>query len=151
MVAALRTGGAAACEAVRRSCDLSVLRAEEEPFAIAHHAAAVALAHAGAITALRLTLLAAEQEEHQKLIKAAVHALRAVRPACPCCPHDACAGCARPSAAREAAAHGVPPPAPSLTALRRRAGAECRQHRQRRGDGSPPCAAHQLPGAAVPN
>jgi hypothetical protein len=79
MVAALPTGGPAACDAVWRSCDVSVLPAEQEAVAFAQHAAAVALAQAGAITALRLTLATAEAEEHQKLIASAVNALRAVR------------------------------------------------------------------------
>ena len=78
MVAALATGGAAACDAVRHSCDLAVLSADEELYATGHHAAALALAQAGVFAALMRTLATAVSEEHQKLIWAAVDALRAV-------------------------------------------------------------------------
>lgn len=80
LVAALPAGGVAACDALTRACDLSVLPAEAEPYAFSHHAAAVALASASAVTALRSVLAKAEAEAHHKLVKAAVNALRAVRP-----------------------------------------------------------------------
>jgi len=78
LVAALRTGGVSACDALCRTCDISALPVEADDIAHGHHAAAVALAANGAIAALRGVLLAAEAESHQRLIKASLSAIRAV-------------------------------------------------------------------------
>lgn len=78
LVAALSTGSVSACDALCRTCDLSVLPPEADAIAHGHHASALALAANGAVAALRGVLLAAEGEGHQRLIKSSLEAIRAV-------------------------------------------------------------------------
>jgi hypothetical protein len=83
LVAALAAGAGAmpACEAVRAACDMSLLPADAEPTAYAHHDVGAALVRAGALSALATLLADAEAEEAQEVVKVALLTMRAVREA----------------------------------------------------------------------